>query len=329
MTSGEKPRVFVTRRLVGDGLERMARDASVEIWQDADPPPAAALLAAGQRSDAILTTIADRIDAAFLDAAPSVRAVSQLAVGYDNIDIEAASARGVIVCNTPGVLTDATADLAFALMLAHSRRLFDGDRALRDGLWGEWSPTFMLSRDLHAKTLGIIGLGAIGTAIAERARGFKMPLLYWSRHRKPDAEAELGIQWRELAGLLAEADIVSISLALSEETRGLIGEREIALMKPDSVIVNTARGPIIDQEALYRALKEHRIGGAALDVFAEEPLPTDHPLLALDNVVVSPHVGSATVETRTRMTDLAVDNLLAFFRGERPPASVNGDRALG
>lgn len=322
------PRVFVTRGLVGDGLSRLAQEAEVYVWPDADPPPYETLIAEGRRSDAVLTTISDRIDSSFLDAAPSVRAISQLAVGYDNIDVEAATSRGVLICNTPGVLTDATADLAFALMLAHARRLFAGDRALRAGEWGQWSPVFMLSRDLHGKTLGIVGLGAIGQAIAERARGFKMPLRYWSRSRKPEVEAELGIEWRSLPDLLRESDYISISLALSPETRGLIGAEQIALMKPDAVLVNTARGPIVDQDALYEALREGRIGGAALDVFAEEPLPTDHPLLGLDNVVVSPHVGSATVETRTRMTDLAVDNLLAFFRGERPPAGINSDDLL-
>ena len=319
----EKPRIFVTRGLVGNGLQRLAESADVVVWPEADPPPAEALLKHAKQSAGLLTTIADRIDAPFLDAAPTVRVVSQLAVGYDNIDVSAATERGVLVCNTPGVLTDATADLAFGLMLAHARRLFAGDRALRKGEWGEWSPVFMLSHDLHGKTLGIVGLGAIGRAVAERARGFKMPLLYWSRSRKPEAEAELGVQWRELDDLMREADYVSIHLALSEESRGLIDEGRIGLMKPDAVLVNTARGPIVDQEALYRALVEDRIGGAALDVFAEEPLPTDHPLLALENVVVSPHVGSATFETRARMTDLAVDNLLAFFHGEHPPAPVN------
>lgn len=317
------PRIFVTRGLVGSGLERLAEAAEVHVWPDLDPPSHEALREQAAASDGLLTTIADRIDAEFLDACPSIRVVSQLAVGFDNIDVEAATERGVLVCNTPGVLTDATADLAFALMLAHARSLFPADRALRNGDWGEWSPVFMLSRDLHGKTLGIIGLGAIGTAVAERAKGFKMPLLYWSRSRKPEVEAELGIQFRELDDLMRESDYVSINVALTEETRGLIGERELGLMKPNGVLINTARGPIIDQDALYRAIVEGRIGGAALDVFEHEPLATDHPLLALENVVVSPHVGSATYETRARMTDLAVDNLLAFFNGKQPPAPVN------
>jgi glyoxylate reductase len=317
------PRIFVTRGMVGPGVDRLAKHAEVTVWPDLDPPPPEALLKHAQQSDGLFTTIADQIDAEFLDGAPSIRVVSQLAVGYDNIDVAAATVRGVLVCNTPGVLTDATADLTFALMLAHARRLFAGDRALRNGEWGDWSPVFMLSNDLHGKTLGIVGLGAIGRAVAERARGFKMPLLYWSRSRKPEAEAEIGVQWRDLDDLLRESDYISINLALSEESRGLIGEREIGLMKPTAVLVNTARGPIIDQDALYGALVAKRIGGAALDVFEHEPLPVDHPLLALENVVVSPHVGSATFETRARMTDLAVDNLLAFFRGEQPPAAVN------
>ncbi len=317
------PRVFVTRGLVGGGLERLAREAEVEIWPEPDPPPHEVLIDRASNADGLLTMISDRIDAAFLDAAPSIRVVSQLAVGYDNIDVEAATARRVLVTNTPGVLTDATADLAFALMLAHARRLFAGDRALRNGEWGDWSPVFMLSHDLHGKTLGIVGLGAIGMAIARRAIGFSMPVLYWSRTRKPEAEASLGLQWRSLPELLREADYVSISLALAPETRGLIGAGEFAMMKRDAVIVNTARGPIIDQDALLAALRDGSIGGAALDVFESEPLATDHPLLAFDNVVVSPHVGSATFETRARMTDLAVDNLLAFFRGERPPCPVN------
>jgi glyoxylate reductase len=319
------PRVFVTRGLVGGGLERLAREAEVEIWPEPDPPPHDALIDRASKADGLLTMISDRIDAGFLDAAPSIRVVSQLAVGYDNIDVAAATARRVLVTNTPGVLTDATADLAFALMLAHARRLFAGDRALRNGEWGEWSPVFMLSHDLHGKTLGIVGLGAIGMAIARRALGFGMPVLYWSRTRKPEAEASLGLQWRSLPELLRQADYVSISLALTPETRGLIGAEQLGMMKRDAVIVNTARGPIIDQDALLSALREGSIGGAALDVFESEPLATDHPLLAFDNVVVSPHVGSATFETRARMTDLAVDNLLAFFRGEPPPCPVNAE----
>ena len=322
------PRVFVTRDLIGDALDRLRGHAGVEVWPDQDPPPPEALIEAAKRSDGLLTMISDHIDGAFLDAAPSIRIVSQLAVGYDNIDVHAATERGVLVCNTPGVLTDAVADLAFALMLAQARRLPEADAALREGRWGLWSPVFMLGHDLRDKTLGIIGLGAIGTAIAERARGFRMNLRYWSRSRKPDVESELGIEYRDLADLLGESDYVHITVALSDETRGLIGAEQLAMMKPDAVLVNTARGPLVDQKALYEALKAGRLGGAALDVFESEPLSPQDPLLKLPNVVVSPHVGSATVETRRRMADMAVDNLIAFFEGKRPASPVNGDAGL-
>lgn len=319
------PRVFVTRRLVGDGLERLSREVDTEVWPGDDPPSQDVLVAEAARSDGLLTNISDRVDASLLEASPRLRIVSQMAVGYDNIDIAAATERRVLVTNTPGVLTDATADMAFALLLAQARRLSEGDRAIRAGEWGDWKPWFLLGRDLTGKTLGIVGLGAIGQAMAKRALGFGMRIIYNSRRRKPDIEASLHVQWRELPQLLAESDYVSLHVALTEETRGLIGAPEFDRMKRDAVLINTARGPVIDQEALLAALREGRIGGAGLDVFESEPLPSDHALLAMANVVVAPHLGSATLETRTRMSDLAVDNLLAFFGGRRPPCPVNPD----
>jgi glyoxylate reductase len=319
------PRVFVTRRLVGDGLERLAQQADVEVWPGDDAPPPDILLAESARSDGILTNIADSVDAAVLEASPGLRIVSQMAVGYDNIDVAAATARRVLVTNTPGVLTEATADITFALLLAHARRLPEGERAIRRGEWGQWKPWFLLGRDLNGKTLGIVGLGAIGQAVARRGAAFGMRVLYTSRQRKPDIEATLGVIWSDLPRLLAESDYVSLHVALNEETRHLIGEEELSRMKRDAVLVNSARGGVVDQEALLAALNAGTIAGAALDVFESEPLPPDHPLLSLDNVVVAPHAGSATVETRTRMSDLAVDNLLAFFSGETPPCPVNPD----
>jgi glyoxylate reductase len=318
-----RPRVFVTRRLVGDGVARLAAAAEVELWPGDDPPPSDVLHAEATGSAGILVNIADRVDAALLQASPGLRIVSQMAVGYDNIDITAATERGILVTNTPGVLTDATADIAFALLLAQARRLPEGERAIHAGEWGDWKPWFLLGRDLTGKTLGIVGLGAIGMAVARRAAGFGMRLVYNSRQRKPEAEAALGIEWRELPALLADSDYVSLHMALNDETRGMIGAAELARMKRDAVLINTARGGVIDQAALLQALREETIGGAGLDVFETEPLAPDDPLLGLDNVVVTPHLGSATVETRTRMSDMAVDNLLAFFRGVRPASCVN------
>ena len=316
-------RVFVSRALPGAALARLEAAHAVDVWPDADPPPYDELTRRAAAADGLLVMLPDRVDAALLASAPSARVVSNLAVGYDNIDVAAATRAGVLVTNTPGVLTETVADLAFALILAQARRLPETERVMREGHWGLWNPSFLLGRDVHGATLGVVGLGAIGLAVARRARGFGMRLLYTSRQRKPEAEAHIGLEWRDLDDLLHESDYVSLHVALTPETRGLIGARELGLMKLTAVLVNTARGGVVDQAALVAALAARRIGGAALDVFAVEPLPADHPILGLDNVVVAPHVGSATVETRARMADLAVDNLLAFFRREQPPACVN------
>jgi glyoxylate reductase len=321
----EPPRVFVTRELPGTGIEALRRIAEVEVWPEEDPPPSEMLRRKVPQCAGLLTMITDRVDDALLEAAPQLRIVSQMAVGYDNIDVAACTRRGVVVTNTPGVLTETTADLAFALILGWSRRLIEGERIVREGRWGQWHPTSFLGRDVNGATLGIVGLGAIGQAVARRARGFGMRVLYSSRSPKPEVEHELGVEWRALSELLTESDFVSLHVALTPETRGLIGARELALMKPGAALVNTARGAVVDQAALVRALSDGRLGGAALDVFEREPLSPDDPLLRLPNVLVAPHVGSATVETRTRMADLAFENLRAFFAGERPPCLVNAE----
>jgi glyoxylate reductase len=322
MTTG--PRIFVAREIPGDGIARLqAAGCHVDVWRHRDPPPVAAFHGAAAVADGLLTMLSEKIDAGLLDEAPSVRIVANMAVGYDNVDLPAATARGVAVTNTPGVLTETTADLGFAILLAAARRVVEGDRTVRDGGWGPWHPSWMLGRDVHGATIGIVGLGAVGLAVAHRARGFGMDVLYTSRSRKPEAEAALPATYRSLPELLAAADYVVLTLALTPETRGLIGAAELAAMKPNAFLINVARGPVVDQAALIDALAAHRIGGAALDVTAVEPVLPGDPLLALDNLVITPHIGSATVETRTRMADLAVENLLRFFGGLPPPTCIN------
>ena len=319
-----RARIFVSREIPGQGVERLrAAGFAVDIWTLQEPPPVGALTAAAAVSDGLLTMLTERVDADLLEAAPSVRLISNMAVGYDNVDVPAATQRGVLVTNTPGVLTETTADLAFALILAVARRVVEGDRAVREGGWGPWHPSFLLGRDVHGATLGIVGLGAIGGAVVRRARGFGMRMLYASRSRKTAAELSLGVEWRSLEDLLRESDFVSLHVSLSAETRGLIGARELELMKPTAFLINTSRGPVLDQQALTDALREHRIAGAGLDVALVEPVPQGDPLLGLDNLVMTPHIGSATIETRTKMADVAVENLMAFFEGRQPPHCVN------
>ena len=317
------PRVFVTRELPGGGVERLRAHADVSVWPDTDPPPRERLIEGLQGCDGAIVLITDRIDGELLEACPRLRIVTTAAVGYDHVDVPAATQRGVLVTNTPGVLTETTADHAFALMLGFARRIVEGDSIVRQGRWPAWSPTFLLGRDVHSRTLGIVGLGAIGLAMARRAKAFNMRVLYTSRERKPGAERDLGVEWRTLDDLLRQSDYVSLHVALTPETRNLIGARELALMKPATVLVNTARGPVVDEFALIEALRARRIGGAALDVFLKEPLMTDSPLVELDNALLVPHVGSATIETRSAMVDLCVDNLIAFFEGRPPLTPVN------
>jgi glyoxylate reductase len=318
-----KPSVFVTRALPGNPLPPLEAVAEVFVWPEESPPPHEEIVRRAADADALLTMLSDRIDASVLDAGRRLRVVANMAVGYDNVDVAAATERGILVTNTPGVLTETTADLAFALLLAAARRVAEGDRLTRTGGWKAWHPSFLLGHDVHGATLGIVGLGQIGRAVARRARGFDMRLLYHSRTRRPEAESELGLEFVELEQLLKESDFVSLHVFLSPQTRHLIGERELALMKPTAVLVNTTRGPVVDQRALYRALKEGRIAAAGLDVAEEEPIPLDDPLLTLDNVTITPHVGSASVATRGKMAAMAVENVLAALRGEQPPNCVN------
>ncbi len=304
-------------------MEGLADVQGIEVWPEETPAPREVFLEKVRDAEGILSLLTDRIDAEVIAAAPRLRVISNMAVGYDNVDVAAATARGIFVGNTPGVLTDTTADLAFALMLAVARRIVEAVDYVRRGLWKTWLPNLFLGLDVHHATLGIVGMGRIGYQVARRGRGFDMRVIYYSRSRKPEVETELGAEFAPLDDLLREADFVSLHVPLTPQTYHLIGERELDLMKPTAVLVNTARGPVVDQAALYRALLRGRPAGAGLDVTDPEPIPPDDPLLSLPNVVVVPHIGSASHATRLRMAMLAVENLKAGLRGEIPPHCVN------
>jgi glyoxylate reductase len=304
-------KVFVTRRLPGGALERLAAEHEVEVWPEQLPPGRDELLARAPELEGLLSLLTDPVDAELIGAAPRLRAISNYAVGVDNVDLDAAAARGVPVGNTPEVLTDTTADLAVALMLGISRHLVEGDGYVRRGEWRTWETGLLLGHDLHGATVGILGLGRIGQAVARRLEGFGCEIVHTSRSG--------GVPLDEL---LDRSDFVSVHSPLTAETRGLIGDEALGRMKPTAYLVNTARGPIVDSEALARALHSGRIAGAALDVTDPEPLPAGHPLLDVPNLLVLPHLGSATYATRERMADMAVDNLLAGLAGEPMPHSV-------
>ena len=318
-----RSRVFVTRQLPGEALGRLGRHVDLHVWEGALPPSRDALLAEAALAVGLVTLLTDQVDASLLAAAPGLRAVSNVAVGYDNIAVPACTARRIPVGHTPGVLTETTADFAFALLMGLARRVAEADAYVRAGRWRTWSPTLLLGTDVHGATLGIVGLGAIGAAVARRARGFGMRVLYVSRQPRPEPEAELGVRRVDTATLLAESDVVSLHMPLSPATRHWLGRAELAAMKPGALLVNTARGGVVDQDALIEALREGHLGGAALDVMDPEPLPGDSPLLTLPNVLLAPHIASASHATRGRMASMAVDNLLAALDGRRPPHCVN------
>jgi glyoxylate reductase len=314
------PRVFVTRILPGDAVERLREHADVEVWPDELPPPYEMLRERVAGCDGLVSLLTDPVDAPLIGAAPRLRVISNVAVGYDNIDVTAATGRGIPVGNTPGVLTETTADLAWALMLATARRIPEAERFVRDGRWKTWDPRLLLGYDVHGATLGVVGFGAIGRAVARRAAGFGMRVLAVSRSAIRDAG---DVRQAGLDELLRESDFVSLHVPLTDETREMIGERELRVMKRTAVLVNTARGGVVDQAALVRALREGWIAGAGLDVAAVEPIPDGDPLLSAPNCVLLPHIGSASHATRERMAEMAVDNCLAGLRGERLPNCVN------
>jgi len=316
-------RVFLTRQLPGPAVEEIRQAGfELEVWPEFLPPPRAVLLERVRGVSGLIPTVDDPVDAAVMDAAgPGLRVIANYAVGVNNVDLEAARARGIRVTNTPGVNMEATADLAFSLLCAVARRLVEGVDYVRRGEWSTWHPELLLGTELHGATLGLLGFGAIGQAMARRARGFSMRLLYHSRNPKPEALA-LGAEYRGLEDLLAESDLVSIHTPLTPATHQLMNRERLRQMKRGAILVNTARGPIVDTHALLEALRSGHLGGAGLDVTDPEPLPVDHPLLSFPNVVITPHLGSAGRRTRERMTEVAVRNLLAVLSGLEPPNPV-------
>ncbi len=319
-----RPRIYVCRRLPEKALALLQDRTEMRLWEtDEVPPPREVLLREVADLDGLLSLLTDRVDGELLDRAPRLRVVANYAVGFDNIDVPAATQRGVVITNTPGVLTETVADFTMALILGAARRLVEADRYTRANRWRSWEPMLFLGQDVHDATLGLVGLGRIGSAVARRAHGFTMRILYYDVIRREDLEAELGIEFRPLPEVLREADFVSVHTPLTAETRHLIGREQMRMMKKTAVLVNTARGPIVDTRALAEALREGWIWAAALDVFEQEPVEPDHPLLALDNVIVIPHIASASVETRTKMALMAAENLLAVLEGRRPENPVN------
>jgi glyoxylate reductase len=314
-------KVLVTREIPEAGL-RLLEGFDVTVLFER-PPGREALLEAVRGTNGVLSTATEKMDGEVMDAAGGgLEVIANMAVGYDNIDVGAAKERGIVVTNTPGVLDETTADVAFLLMLAAARRLGEGERMLRAGRWEWWGPKQLRGLDVWGRRLGIVGMGRIGQAVARRAMGFGMEILYHNRSRNEDAEEELGARYLGLEDLLRESDFVSIHTPLTEQTRHLIGERELGLMKATSVLVNTSRGPVVDEGSLADALEEGRIFAAGLDVYEEEP--EVHPkLLGLEKVVLAPHIGSATIETRDKMATLAAENLAAVLRGEQPKNPVN------
>jgi glyoxylate reductase len=320
----DKPRVFVTRLIPEAGLKRIVQACLAEIWEQPLPPPPDVLRQKIATCDGLVSLLTDRVDAALLDLAPRLKVVSNFAVGFNNIDVPAATARGITVGNTPGVLTDATADMAFCLLIAAARRVVEGHQYTLAGKWKTWEPLGHLGQDLAGRTIGIIGMGRIGYALAQRCRGgWNMKVLYHDVHQNAQAESNLQAQRVDLDILLAQADFISLHADLNDKTRSMIAREQFKKMKRTAVLINTARGPLVDQKALAEALQAGTIFAAGLDVTDPEPPAADDPLLQLPNCVVAPHIASATVQTRDAMAEICANNLLTGLTGQRLPAWVN------
>ncbi|HEU4963370.1 MAG TPA: D-glycerate dehydrogenase [Bacilli bacterium] len=320
-----KQRILIPHRIFGDALALLQEQFDVDYRDTEEFMPQEEFLAALRDVDGLMVYSRHKINADVLAHAPQLKVVSNIAVGYDNLDLAALTARGILATNTPDVLTETTADLTFGLLMAAGRRLAEADRFVKQGQWEGWFPSLMLGKDIHGATMGIIGLGRIGQAVARRGAGFGMNILYHNRSRRPELEQELGVQYASLDELLEQSDYVVVLVPLSAESRHVIGERELGMMKRDALLINAARGAVIDEQALIHALQEGRIAGAGLDVFEQEPVAKDNPLLKMSNVVTLPHIGSASLATRSKMATKAAQNMIAGLTGRKPENLVNPD----
>jgi glyoxylate reductase len=318
-----KPKIFVTRLIPDEGLAMLREVVEMQVWEDELPPPRDVLLREVRTIDGLVSLLTDRIDGELMDSNPRLKVVSNYAVGFDNIDIPAATARGIPVGNTPGVLTDTTADLAFTLLMASARRIQESIDYVRAGRWKTWGPMLLTGFDIHGGTLGIVGFGRIGQGMAKRAGGFGMRVLYYDVNRRADLEKSMGVTYAEMDTLLRESDFVTLHTDLNASTRHMMNAAAFKKMKRTAYVINTARGPIVDPQALAEALKAGTIAGAALDVTEPEPIPLDSPLLTLPNCLIVPHIASASVATRAKMAQMAAANLIAGVRGDKLPTCVN------
>ena len=319
-----KPRIYITREIPAKGLELLLRCCDITMHRGKEPPSREDIQINIQGKDGLLCMLTDKIDSEIIKTSDKLKVISSFSVGVDHIDTIEATKRGIYVTYTPGVLTNATADLAFALMMSAARRIAEGNRNVRNGSWrGGWAPNMLLGEGVYGKTLGIIGLGRIGTALAERASGFKMKIVYYNRNRLPNKEKKLNLEYRYLEDLLKESDFISLHVPLTDETHHLIDSQKLKKMKRNAILVNTARGQIVDEDDLADALEGGWISGAGIDVFSSEPLPADNRLSQLKNVVLTPHIGSATYHTRNLMSEISAMNLLGVLKGENPPYLFN------
>lgn len=319
-----KPYVYITRRLPDNVIKELKEVAEVGMWKSLEEPvPYDVLKEEAQKATALFTMVSDTVDQSIIENGSSLKVIANLGVGFDNINVACATERKIVVCNTPDVLSDTTADLTFALLMATARRIVEGQQYIKDGLWKEWHPYLMAGHDIHHKTIGIVGMGRIGEKVAKRATGFEMEILYHNRSQKPEVEKELGASYCSFEELLERSDFVVSLAPLTEQTKGMFNWDAFKRMKKNAIFINAGRGLVMDEEALYKALKEGEIAAAGLDVFCKEPIGSDHPLLQLNNVVTLPHIGSATLETREEMMALVIRNICNVLKGKEPETCVN------